>query len=88
MSPPDLINGGFELFGAPFILLSILKIHKEKKVHGVNWLHPGYFTAWGVWNLYYYPHLEQWASFAGGVLLTILNVVWVWQLAYYSRREL
>src|SRR6185436_15953847 len=23
----------------------------------------------GFWNLFYYPHLDQWLSFAGGVLI-------------------
>ncbi len=88
MSYPDLINGSFELIGAPFILLSIIRLHKDKQVLGINWAHPGFFTAWGLWNLYYYPHLGQWYSFIGGVAIVIVNAVWVAQMLYYSRKTL
>lgn len=36
-----------------------------------------FFSAWGIWNLVYYPTLGQWASFIGGVLLVAGNVAWV-----------
>lgn len=84
---PDLINGSYELLGAPFILLSILKIHKEKSATGVSWLHAGFFASWGYWNLFYYPHLEQWFSFIGGVAIVIANTYWLGQLIYYKRKN-
>lgn len=82
----DLINGLFELLGTPFIVLSIFRVSRQKRVDGVNWMHPAFFTAWGFWNLYYYPHLGQWHSFFGCVLIVIANAVWVGQLIYYSRK--
>ena len=87
MTWQDLINGVFEFLGAPFILLSVLKLHKEKKVRGISWVHAGFFASWGFWNLYYYPHLNQWASFMGGVAIVFLNTVWLIQLIYYTRKE-
>ena len=84
---PDLFNGIFELLGAPFIFLSIIKLYKEKKVHGVSSMHVLFFTSWGFWNLFYYPHLDQWASFFGGVALVIVNLVWLGQIAYYMFLE-
>jgi len=87
MSIQDIVNGGFEILGAPFIILSIIKLHKEKVVRGVNWLHVGFFSLWGFWNLYYYPHLGQWVSFWGGVFLTLANTGWLVQLIYYSNKE-
>lgn len=82
---PDAINGCFELLGAPFILLSVVKLAKEKKVQGISWLHAGFFTSWGFWNLFYYPHLDQWFSFAGGVAIVLANSVWLAQLIYYRK---
>lgn len=84
---PDLINGLFECSGGFFIALSIIKLYKEKKVRGVSWLHVGFFTSWGFWNLYYYPHLGQWFSFIGGLALVISNTIWLVQIAYYTGRE-
>lgn len=82
----DTINGMFELIGAPFIFLSIMKVYSTKSSKGVNWMHPTYFTAWGVWNLYYYPWLEQWTSFWGCVAITIANIIWVFGLIKYRRQ--
>jgi hypothetical protein len=83
---PDLITCCFELFGAPFIVLSILKLHREKQTSGVSWLHVGFFTCWGFWNLYYYPHLNQWLAFSGGIAIVIANTVWLVQLLYYANK--
>lgn len=84
MNAPDLINGIFESIGSLFILLSILKLHRDKLVKGVSWIHVGFFATWGYWNLYYYPHLEQWVSFWGGVGIVITNTIWSVQLVYYT----
>ncbi len=81
----DLVNGSYELLGAPFIFLSVIQLYKEKKVHGVSWMHAGFFATWGFWNLYYYPHLDQWFSFIGGVAIVIVNTFWLGQILYYSK---
>ena len=84
----DLINGCFELFGGMFIALSIIRLRKDKQVRGVNWLHPAFFTVWGWWNLYYYPHLGQWCSFVGGIVIVVLNTIWILQMVYYERQSI
>lgn len=83
----DLINGSFEFLGGFFILLSCLKVFRDKKVRGVSPYHVIYFTSWGFWNLYYYPHLDQWTSFAGGTIIVLTNTLWVGMLIYYILRE-
>lgn len=87
MNVPDLINGTFEMLGGLFILQSVVKLHRQKMVRGVSWLHAGFFSAWGYWNLFYYPHLDQWLSFAGGIGIVTANTIWLGQLIYYTRRE-
>jgi hypothetical protein len=82
---PDIINGGFELLGGFFAALSVVKIARSKRAEGIHWGHVGFFTSWGFWNLYYYPALEQWASFTGGLLLVLVNCVYLAQVAYYTR---
>lgn len=81
----DLLNGCFELFGIAFIILSIMKATKNKSSAGVNWIHPAFFTAWGLWNLFYYPYLNQWLSFVGGIGIFVTNMVWVALLIKYRR---
>lgn len=87
MTPQDFINGSFEVCGGFFILLSIYKLHKEKKVRGVHWAPVLFFTAWGIWNIYYYPHLGQWISFLGGLFIALMNMTWLTQLIYYILKE-
>jgi hypothetical protein len=71
----NTINGSFELFGGLFVLLSVIKLLRDKKVKGVSWIHVTYFTFWGYWNIYYYPFLKQWISFIGGLSVVFVNTV-------------
>lgn len=77
----------FEFLGGLFITLSCIKLYRDKKVRGVSFVHVAYFTAWGYWNIHYYPHLEQWVSFAGGLGVVLTNTVWLVMLIWYIRKE-
>lgn len=74
---PDLVNGGFELLGAYFSWVNTWTLYREKEIRGVYWPAWAFFAAWGLWNLYYYPSLDQWASFSAGILLVSGNIAWV-----------
>ena len=74
---PDLINGGFEMVGALFTWRNFLELHRTRELRGVYWPTTAFFSAWGLWNLLYYPALGQWASLAGGIALVAGNVAWV-----------
>lgn len=87
MNAADTINALFELAGSFFILLSILKLEREKQVRGVSWLHTGFFTAWGLWNLWFYPAVGAWLSFIGGIALVLTNAYWLGQIIYYTQKE-
>ena len=82
----DIINGLFELVGGLMCWLNFRKILKDKKVNGVCWYVTAFFSVWGMWNLYYYPSLGQWASFYGGVVLVVGNTAWVIMALIYSRK--
>lgn len=83
----DMINGGFELIGALFIAYNIKLILRAKKVRGVSILSTAYFFVWGVWNLFFYPSLNQWWSFAGGVAIMVSNTIWIWLMIYYTYKN-
>lgn len=84
---PDLINGMFELFGAAFIILNIRQILRDKEVKGVYWPTMMFFMTWGYWNIFYYPSLGQWLSFAGGIAIAATNTVYVILLIHYSKKK-
>lgn len=81
---PDTINALFELGGALLTALNIRALLRDKTTKGVVWPVNAFFTAWGAWNLYYYPALGQWISFAAGVLLVAANAVWVGLAVHYA----
>ena len=83
----DLVNGLFEFGGSLLIWRSIYLLHRQKLVRGVSVLPVSFFALWGYWNLYYYPSLDQWLSFTGGLSIVLANTLWVFQMGYYLRRE-
>ena len=81
----DAINGMFELVGGIVIWHNVRRLLQAKRTLGISWSVQGFFAIWGWWNLWYYPSLHQWCSFAGGVLLVIGNTVWVVLAIHYHR---
>ena len=84
---PDFLNSLWELAGGAFIALNCLRLYRDKMVRGVHWATVTFFTGWGYWNIYYYPAIGQWWSFAGGCSVVAFNTLWLGQLIHYSRKE-
>lgn len=79
----DFINGCFELGGAFMLWLNVRRLYRDKTIKGVDWRVTGFWTAWGIWNaVIYYPSLDQWWSFTGGVAIVTVNAIWL-AMAYY-----
>ena len=83
LSVPDTINGLFELFGGVVLWGNVKAIKRDKMIRGVNWKVTMFFTSWGFWNTFYYPHLGQWLSFAGGLVIVFVNCFWLWLAIKY-----
>jgi hypothetical protein len=73
----DLINGLFEGIGGILNTITIYRVVKDKGIKGVSTIPTIFFILWGIWNLYYYPSLNQPYSFIGGILIVITNIIWV-----------
>ena len=87
MTRPDLVNGAFEALGSLAIWANVRKLHIDKQVRGAHWQPMAFFSTWSIWNLYFYPHLNQWLSFTGGCSLTLANVTWTVLAMYYMTRR-
>jgi len=83
----DFVNGCFEASATIFVGMSILRVWKDRAVKGVSPVGVSFFLAWGIWNLFYYPHLGQWWSTAAAGLVAAANAVWVCLLFYYGRKR-
>lgn len=82
---PDVVNGLFECLAGFAILNHCRILYKDKLYRGVSLLSTAFFMAWGFWNLFYYPHLDQIFSFLGGIAVVSANVLWVVLMLYYRR---
>ncbi len=81
---PDLINGFLD--GASSILLwaNVWRLSKDKRVRGTSIAPVAAIFLCGVWKMWYYPNLHQWASVVGAGLAMVANGVWVGQAVYYT----
>lgn len=73
----DVINGIWELVGAIFIIPSIMNIIKTKVSNGITWHTQTFFLSWGLWNVFFYPYNGFTYSFIGGLVLAVVNIVWL-----------
>lgn len=87
MNWQDIVNGLYELLGGIFIWFSVYRLYKDKEIKGISMFTQIFFTTWGWWNLYYYPSLNQWASFVGAVLLAVANLHWIILAIYYINKN-
>lgn len=84
---PDVINGCFELFGSFATWMSVLLLLEDKAVKGYSLFALIFFTSWSGWNLYYYAHLNQWASWTAGASMLLANIVYLSLALYYVYRN-
>lgn len=85
MQIPDIINGLFEFGIAIPLTKGVMMLREDKKVKGFYWPTIAFTTAWGLWNLYYYPHLNQWGSFTGGLIVVGVNLTWLAHVYAYRK---
>ncbi len=81
---PDLINGLFELVTGLAAWHGCWRLFCDKQMKGFSGLLMWVVTLWGYWNLYYYPHLDQWLSFTAGLVVVSANTTYVWLMVWYS----
>ena len=84
---PDLVNALFEGIGAAFTWMNVRQIFRDKGYAGFYLPSGLFFWSWGMWNLYYYPHLGQWWSFAAGCALVSANAAWLGGMLYFGKKK-
>ena len=84
---PDQINGCFEVVAGLLLSLNIIRLHRDKLVRGVHIVPIAFMAIWGFWNLYFYPYIGAPWSFVGGIVVVVVNTIWVGQMIYWKRKE-
>lgn len=88
MSWPDMVNAGFEAGAGLAVLAHCARLYLDKEARGLSIPAVLFFAVWGGWNMYYYPHLGQFWSLAGGIFVTLANLIYLALLLGYSRHRL
>lgn len=83
----DLANACFEAGGSIFILNHARVLFEQKLVRGVSLLSVFFFSCWGVFNIFYYNHLEQPFSWFAGIAVLLANTFYLSLIIYYRRKE-
>lgn len=73
----DFINGTFEFLGGFALWGNCVRLYRDQQVRGVSPVYTAFFLSWGYWNLYFYPSLDQWWSFVGGLNIVAANTTWL-----------
>ena len=84
----DQINGAFEAGLAVMLFLNLRRLMKDREVKGFDYKVVVFTTAWGIWNLFYYPALGQMFSFYAGIGVVSMNAAWLWLVWHYKRHSL
>ena len=79
--------GLIQVASAGFLSISVWQLFKAKMVRGVSAITVAFWVSWGLWDLYYFPHLGQWLAFWGGVCVTLMNSLYVFLICLYNWRE-
>lgn len=87
MITPDHVNACFEGGSSLLGLLNIRQLLRDKAVKGFSPAPLAFFTMWGLWNLFYYPHMGQIWSFIGGCAIASENAIYLGLVLYYLRRS-
>lgn len=81
----DFGNAIFECSGGAFVALNAYDIWKKKAVAGQTLTALSFFTAWGIWNLFYYPSQAQWWSTVGAWGIMLVNFIQIGLVLRYRK---
>ena len=83
---PDKINATFEMLGGCFLWLSVRALYRARGFKGVHWAQMTLYTLWGAFNLWFYPAIGQWWSFAFGINVFLANFTWAIMAIYFHMK--
>lgn len=84
---PDYTQAFWELGSACFQLPNVFAIRKSKSISGIHWYATAFFTAWGIYNLWFYTALNLPTAYWAGLAITAVNLLWLGHLCYYAWRR-
>jgi hypothetical protein len=83
----DFLNSWFEWIASGMVYLNVWTIFKAKKINGVSLFATWYFSALGLFNLFYYSQLHQYISFSAGILVAIGDLIYLYLFLKYCKNK-
>jgi hypothetical protein len=81
----DVVNGLFEFCAGAMVWINVAAIRRDKQIRGISFIPVILFTAWGIWNLWFYRSLGLWVSWLGGIMVVLANSVWLYYVWKYRK---
>lgn len=88
MTWQDIVNAVYEIGGTAATVVNIRTLLRDRIIRGMHWAATTFFFSWGVWNLYYYSHLDQFVSMLAASTLAVSNCVYLllaWKIGAFKR---
>ena len=86
MLSSDQINACLELAGAIFLVPTLIEAYNKKRIVGVHYITPIFFSLWGLWNIFYYPSLNQYWSASAACIMLSVNIIWLVMVFRYKEK--
>ena len=81
----DFINSALVVLSCLFVIPTLVCTYRHKKVVGVHWITPLFFTVYGFWNIAYFWYLGQMFSVGASGAMLVCNIAWLIMVLKYSR---
>tara|TARA_Y100000356_G_C11247594_1_gene284937 strand:- start:768 stop:1034 length:267 start_codon:yes stop_codon:yes gene_type:complete len=84
----DKINSAFIFVASIFYFLNLITLIKDKDVKGISKLSILFFSIWNIWTLFFFIQVSEfWWTIAAYVMVTLLNLVYIFLMFKYSRNK-
>jgi uncharacterized membrane protein YqaE (UPF0057 family) len=74
----------FEAVGAILLLLNCRRLYIDKETKGISFAPFAFYTAWGFWNLFFYPAVGACWSMVGGIAVVTVNAAYCGMVLHYK----
>ncbi len=84
----DQINSVFIFVAGVFYALNLITLIKDKDVKGISKLSIIFFSVWNLWTLFFFFQTSEfWWTIAAYVIVAILNVIYLFFMFKYLRKN-
>jgi len=80
----DKVNSSLLGLSAILLAMNVRQLYQDKTVRGVSLWPVVLYDVWGIWDLYYFPSLNQWFSMCASFIACCINTVWLALAIYYT----